>query len=198
MVTKISVFLFHADAFRTDWFTLHRIKRLTSHCFPTVPANKTVSMPLRIQSRHVVLHDWPVAAAAFRGKHVKVIVPTIWFAVTFMEALLAKLFAALGTEEVLCVPGLLQGCYAFIKNGPIAIGAPWREQIVVIRLAVRMSIPLEEVPGAQLLRTMSTSEVFRMPGLAEGGDNLADDRLIAGAATTLLGGVHSLTAHVGL
>ena len=73
-------------------------------------------MPLRIQSRDVVLHDGAIAAIALGSEHVEVIGTAIWFAVTFMEAFLAELVAALGTEEVLGVPGLVQSSHAFLKG----------------------------------------------------------------------------------
>lgn len=69
---------------------------------------------------------------------------------------------------------------------------------MVIRLAVGVSIALEEVSGAQLLVAVVTCKVLRMPGLAERGNNLSDDRLVASIAASLLGGIDSLAAHVGL
>lgn len=78
------------------------------------PANKTVRMPLRIQCRNVILHDGPIAAIAFRRKHVKVIVATVRFAVTLMEAFFAELLAALGTKEMLRVPRFLQCSHTFL------------------------------------------------------------------------------------
>lgn len=71
------------------------------------PTNKTIGMPLRVQCRNVILHDGPIAAITFWRKHIKVIVATIRFAVTFMEALFAELLATLGTEEMFCVPSFL-------------------------------------------------------------------------------------------
>lgn len=57
---------------------------------------------------------------------------TVWFAITFMEALFAELLAALCAEEVLCMPGFIQSGYTFIKNGTVAISTTWAKQIVVI------------------------------------------------------------------
>lgn len=36
---------------------------------------------------------------------------------------------------------------------------------MVVRFAVRMTVALEEVPGAQLLAAMVARKVLRMPGL---------------------------------
>ena len=69
---------------------------------------------------------------------------------------------------------------------------------MVVRLAVRIAVPLEEVPRAQLLRAVIAREVLRMPSLAKGRNDLADDRLIARVAASLLGRVNSLAAHIGL
>lgn len=82
----------------------------------TNPADEAVGMPLRAEGGNVVLHDWAVAATALGSKHVKVVVTAVRLAVTLVEALLAKLLAALRTEEVLGVPGLLQSCHTFLQQ----------------------------------------------------------------------------------
>lgn len=69
---------------------------------------------------------------------------------------------------------------------------------MVVRLAVRMAVALKEVARAQLLRAVVARKVLRMPGLAQRRDHLADDRLVAGVAASLLCGGDSLAAHVGL
>lgn len=73
-------------------------------------------MPLGVECGDVVLHDCAVARAAFRRKHVEVVVAAVGLAVALMEPLLAELLAALGAEEVLHVPGLLQRRHAFLKQ----------------------------------------------------------------------------------
>lgn len=69
---------------------------------------------------------------------------------------------------------------------------------MIVRLAVRVAIALEEVPGAQLLVAVVARKVLRMPGLAQRRYDLPNDGLIARIAAPLLGGIHSLAAHVGL
>lgn len=86
----------------------------------------------------------------------------------------------------------------YIQNRPVAVRAPRTKQVVVVRLAVRIAVPLEEVARAQLLRAVVARKVLRMPGLAQGRNDLADDRLVARVAASLLGRVHTLAAHVGL
>lgn len=54
----------------------------------------------------------------------------------------------------------------YIENRSVAISATGREQVVIVRLAVRMTLPLEEVPRAQFLVAVGAREVFRMPCLA--------------------------------
>lgn len=71
-------------------------------------------MPLRVQGRDVILHNGAIAAIAFGSEHIKVIVTAIGFAITFMEAILAELLAALGTEEMFCMPGFVQSSNAFL------------------------------------------------------------------------------------
>ncbi|KYQ50318.1 hypothetical protein ALC60_10632 [Trachymyrmex zeteki] len=63
---------------------------------------------------------------------------------------------------------------------------------MIVRFAIRVTLPLEEVPCAQLLIAMSTCEVFWMPRLAQGRYHLRS------AAASLLGCVDTLAAHVGL
>lgn len=43
---------------------------------------------------------------------------------------------------------------------------------MIVRLAVRVALPLEEVACAQLLIAVSAREVFRMPRLAQSCDHL--------------------------
>lgn len=155
-------------------------------------------MPLRVQRRDVVLHNGAVAAIALRGKHLEVVVAAVRLAVALMESLLAELLAALGAEEVLRVPGLVQRRYALVQNGAVAVGAARAEQIVVVRLAVREAVALEEIAGAQLLAAVVAREVLRMPCLAQGCDHLAHNGLLAGIAAALLHGIDSLATHIGL
>lgn len=69
---------------------------------------------------------------------------------------------------------------------------------MIIRLAIRTSIALEEVPRAQLLSAMGAGEMLRMPGLSQGCDDLADDGFVACSAAALLGSGDSLPGHVGV
>lgn len=180
-----------------DGFALHRIERLASDRFRAVPTDETVRVPLAVESRDVVLHDGPVAPVAFRCEHVEVVVAAVRLAVALVEPVLAELLAALGAEEVLGVPRFFQCRHTFIQDRPITVGTAGTEEVVVVRLAVRVAIALEEVPRAELLVAVVAREVFRVPGLAERRDDLADDRLVAGVAAALLRGVHTLATHVG-
>jgi len=65
-----------------------------------------------------------------------------------MEAVVAELLAALGAEEVLGVPGLIQGCHAFIQDWTVAVSTSWTEEIMVISFAVRTAVTFEEVTRA--------------------------------------------------
>lgn len=73
-------------------------------------------MPLGVQGGDVVFHNGTIAAVAFGGEHFEIVVAAVRFAVTFMEAIFAKLLAALGTEEMLCMPGLIQSRNTFLKQ----------------------------------------------------------------------------------
>lgn len=131
-----------------------------------VPAHETLWVPLGVEGRDVVLHDGGVAARTLGGKHVVVVLAAVGLSVAFVEAFLAESIPALCAEEVLRVPRLVQGCYAFVQDGSVAVSTSRREQIVVVGLAVRPALTLEEVLGAQLLVAMRACEVFRVPGLA--------------------------------
>lgn len=73
-------------------------------------------MPLTVKRRYIIFHDSAVAAATLGCEHIEVILAAIGLAVPLVEAFLAELLAALGTEEVLGVPSLLQGSHAFLKE----------------------------------------------------------------------------------
>lgn len=183
-------------------------------------------MPLGGQGRHVIFHYGPGTSAAFRGEHVEVIFPAVRPAFPLVETFFAELFAALRAEKVFRVPCLVQGRHAFLKGkknetklyrkkkrrirsrrrilpdsyvqyGSVAVGASRREQIVVVRFAVRPAFAFEEIPGAQLLGTVVAREVLRVPRLAQGRDDLADDGLVARGATAFLRRVHALSVHLG-
>lgn len=86
----------------------------------------------------------------------------------------------------------------YIQNGAIAISTAWTKQIVVVLLAVGLSIALKEVARAQLLAAVAASKVLRVPGLAQGRDDLTNDRLLASVAAALLRCCDPTAAHVGV
>ena len=49
------------------------------------PADEAFGVPQRVESRDVVLQDGAGAAAALRGKHVKVVLPAVRLSVLLME-----------------------------------------------------------------------------------------------------------------
>lgn len=49
---------------------------------------------------------------------------------------------------------------------------------MIVRFAIRVTLPLEEVPCAQLLIAMSTCEVFWMPRLAQGRYHLRSKNIV--------------------
>lgn len=86
----------------------------------------------------------------------------------------------------------------YIENGSVAIGTSRAKQIVVVGLAEGLAVALEKVARAQLLGAVGAGEVFRVPGLAQRGDHLSDNGLLAGAAAALLARVDTLATHVCL
>lgn len=154
-------------------------------------------MPLSVEGGDVVLHDGGVAAATLGREHVEVVVPAVGLAVLLVEAVLSEGVAALGAEEVLRVPRLVQRRHTFVKDGAVAVGTAGGEEVVVVGFAVRLAVALEEVAGAQLLVAVGAGEVLGVPGLAQGRDHLADDGLVAGATAALLRGGDALLRHVG-
>ncbi|KYN27216.1 hypothetical protein ALC57_03560, partial [Trachymyrmex cornetzi] len=87
-----------------------------SHKYDTYPANEAVRMPLTIKRRYIIFHDSAIATTALGCEHVEVILAAVGLAVSFVEALLAELLAALSAKEVLGVPSLLQGGHTFLKE----------------------------------------------------------------------------------
>jgi len=82
----------------------------------TYPANKAIGMPLTVQSRDIILHNWSVTTPTLGCKHIKIIIPTVWFAISFMESFLTKLFPTLGTEKMFSVPSFFECSYAFLER----------------------------------------------------------------------------------
>ena len=72
---------------------------------------------MHIKSSYVVLHDCTMAATTLGGKHIEIVLFTVHFAVLLVEAALVERLTALGAEEMLRVPGLVQGGHTFLgKN----------------------------------------------------------------------------------
>lgn len=86
-------------------------------------------MPLTIERRYVILHNGAITAAALRREHVEVVLAAVRLAVSLVEALFAELLAALSAEEVLGVPGLLQGGHAFLEEIIFFATANFRDEI---------------------------------------------------------------------
>lgn len=80
----------------------------------TYPADETIRMPLAVERRYIIFHNSAIATATFRREHVEIVLAAVGLAISLVEALLAELLAALSAEEVLGVPGLLQGGHAFL------------------------------------------------------------------------------------
>lgn len=79
-------------------------------------ADEAIGMPLSVECGDVVFHDGFVAAAALGREHVEVVGAAVGFPIPFVESVLPELLAALGAEEVLRVPGLLERRHAFLEN----------------------------------------------------------------------------------
>lgn len=73
----------------------------------TYSAHEAVGVELTVERWNVVLHDCTIATSALWSEHVEVVVATIGFSITFMEAIISELLTALSAEEVLGVPGLI-------------------------------------------------------------------------------------------
>lgn len=103
----LGVILVDAAAFGALRLALHRVEAGTFHWLFTFPAYEAIRVPLAIESRDVVLHDWSTAAATFRSKQLEVIVLTVGLAMLLMETIFTERVTAVGAEEVLRMPGLV-------------------------------------------------------------------------------------------
>lgn len=65
-----------------------------------------------------------------------------------------------------------QTCVTHVQYGSIAVVAPRGEQMVVICLTVRFSVPLKEVPRTDLLLTVRAHKVLWVPRAAHGRHHL--------------------------
>jgi len=108
----------------------------------------------------------------------------------------SKVFAALGAEEVVRMPGPAQGVDALIADGAIAVRALGGEEVVEALLAVGARVLLEEGGGAQGLATLEAAEALWVPGLSKGGDNLPQNGLLAPGALALEFRVNANLVHL--
>lgn len=96
------------------WLSLMVIEAASVEALSAVPANKAFWVPLAAEGRDVVFGDGSVATTTLGCKLFVVVFLAIGLAITFVEATFPKLFAALGAEEVLRMPCLIQCCHTFI------------------------------------------------------------------------------------
>lgn len=147
-----------------------------------LPAHKAFGVPESVEGRDVVLQDGTGTAATLGREHVEVILPTVGFAVFLVEPFWTKEGSTLGTEEVFWVPCAVQCCHHFIQDGPVAVVAAWGEEAVVVLFTVGLSVPLEEVPGANLFLAVGAHKVLGVPCLPHGSHHLPSNGLLAGSA----------------
>ena len=155
-------------------------------------------MPLSVECGNEVGGDWSLAAAAFGRELSEEVGATESFAVLLVEALGAEFLAAVSADEVVGVPGLVEGSDALVLDGSVAVGAARREEVVVVVLAVRAGGALEEVAVAQFLAAMSAEEVLGVPHLPQRDHHLSHDGLPTGGAVALGDGADAMPAHVRL
>lgn len=82
----------------------------------THPADEALRMPLGVECRDIIFHDGRVAATTLGRKHIEVILAAVRLPIPFVEALVPKRVAALCAEEVLRMPGLVQGSHTFLAE----------------------------------------------------------------------------------
>lgn len=68
----------------------------------------------------------------------------------------------------MCVRVCVNVCITNIQYGSITVVASWWEQVMVVLLAVRLPVPLKEVPGAYLLLAVGAHKVLGVPRSAHG------------------------------
>jgi len=161
-------------------------------------ADETVGMPLHIEGGDVVLSDGVAATPTLGCELLEVAVLAVGTVILLMEAIIPKLFSTVCTKKVLWVPSLVQSRNTLVQDRTLAVTTPGGEQMMVILLTVRFSIPFEEVPSAQLLVTMGAIEMLRVPGSTKSCDNLSNYRFVTGCANSFLGCFNALFVHIFL
>lgn len=150
----------------------------------TFPTDKALRVPQGVQGRDVVFQDSPGTASTLGSKHIKVVLAAIGFAILLVKSFRSKESSTLSTEEMFRVPCPVQSRHHFIKDGPVAVVAARREEVVIVLLAVGLPVPLKEVPRADLLLAVGADEVLRVPGFPHGCNYLPSNRLLAGSTDT--------------
>jgi len=92
----------------------HRVETCALHWLFTLPADEAVGVPLSVEGRDVVLHDGTSAARTLGREQLEVVVLAVGLAILLVEPVLPELVAAVRAEEVLRVPGLVEGSNAFL------------------------------------------------------------------------------------
>jgi hypothetical protein len=108
---------------------------------------------------------------------------TVGLVVLFLECAFVQLLEAEGADEVLRMKLPEHGRDAPTSDGLVATSTERASLQMVMRLAVRQAVQVEEAPGHERTSTFRTDEAIRMPLSVKCGDVIVSDWFIA--ASTL-------------
>lgn len=192
------IIFINSQTFGTHWLRIHSVKGCPREWTFTVPTNKAFRVPLCIERSDVIIRDWFRASSTFGCEQGQIVTATIGLPILLVKPFLSKLLATVGTEKVLRMPVRVKSCDAFIQNRSIAVCTTWGVEFVIVIFTVGLSFPLIKVFRPELLTTMGTGEMFRVPSFPKSRDNLSNYRLVTSGTNSLLCGTHSLFIHACL
>lgn len=144
-------------------------------------------MPLDVHGNDGAVGDRLLALGAPGGEHILIVLLAVGLSIALVERLIGQgLLASSAAAEASFVPALAHGADGPLKDRLLAsgtgVGVALHEALGAHRL------PVLDVEGGvlDLLLAVAAEEVFRMPGLAKGGDHPLGDGLIALVAHNVL------------
>ena len=115
--------------------------------------NKTIRMPLSVQSRNEIFRDRYATFSTFWGKHTIITFLTKSLFVFFVKAVITKWFLTIKTNKTFWMPCAIQGWNTFIQNGFVTCCTfGWKKSMIIV-FTIGLTFSFEKILCSKFLKT---------------------------------------------
>jgi len=104
---------------------------------------------------------------------------TDWLALHSIERLASNCLFAISANEAVRMPLRIQSWNIILHDGAIATIALWCEHVEIIVAAIWLAVTFMEAFLAELLTTLGTKEMLRVPSFVQSGDTFIQNSTVA-------------------